>query len=126
MNGSSPEGSHAAGETLAIGFGTAVSMWAVGYVTRLPVVLAPPSIVLALMLLALVAGGYVAGRRGMRGVRGGVYAGALTGLLNLLVLGSFLSTRDRPNALVPTALLWLPGSIVFSSVLGASGAWRRD
>jgi len=50
-------------------------------------------------------------------------AGALTGLLNLLVLGSFLSTEGRPNALVPNAAVWFPGSIVFSSLLGAFGAW---
>lgn len=105
-------------------------MWAIGYVARLPVVLAPPSIVLMFLLLALVAGGYLAGNRGARGARGGAYAGALTGLLNLLVLGSFLSTEGRPNALVPNAALWFPGSIVFSSALGAAGAWlgarRKD
>ncbi len=119
-----PQGaSLAAGDILAIGFGTTVAMWAVGYLARLPIVLAPPAIVLVLMLLALVAGGFVAGSRGPRGVRGGAYAGALTGLLNLLVLGSFLSTHDRPNALVPHAALWLPGSIAFSSLLGAFGAF---
>ena len=75
------------------------------------------------MLLALLGGGYLAGSRGPRGVRGGAYSGALTGLLNLLVLGSFLSTADRPNALVPNAALWLPGSIVFSALLAAGGAW---
>jgi heme A synthase len=115
--------SRGAGDVLAIGFGTSVAMWAIGYVARLPVVLAPPAVVLVLMLLALLAGGFLAGSRGPRGVRGGAYAGALTGLLNLLVLGSFLSTADRPNALVPNAALWFPGSIVFSSLLAACGAW---
>jgi cytochrome c oxidase assembly protein subunit 15 len=108
---------------LAIGFGTTVAMWAIGYLARLPVVLAPPSLVLVSLLAALVAGGYLAGSRGLRGVRGGAAAGALSGLLNLLVLGSFLSTGDRPNALVPNAMVWFPGSIAFSSVLGAFGAW---
>src|SRR5262245_22534867 len=112
-----------AGDVLAIGFGTTVAMWTVGYLARLPVVLAPPSIVLLLLLAALIAGGFVAGRRGHRGMLGGAMAGALTGLLNLLVLGSFLSTDGRPNALVPNAALWFPGSIAFSSVLGALGAW---
>ncbi len=127
VSGQRPPG---AGDVLAIGFGTTVAMWAIGYVARLPVVLAPPSIVLMFLLLALVAGGYLAGNRGARGARGGAYAGALTGLLNLLVLGSFLSTEGRPNALVPNAALWFPGSIVFSSALGAAGAWlgarRKD
>lgn len=112
-----------AGDILAIGFGTTVAMWAIGYLARLPVVLAPPSLVLVLLLAGLLAAGFVAGRKGSRGVRGGAYSGALTGVLNLLVLGSFLSTRDRTNALVPSAAFWLPGSIVFSSMLGAVGAW---
>jgi len=112
-----------AGDLLAIGFGTTVAMWALAYVARLPVVLVPPSIVFALLVVVLFLGGFTAGSRGARGVRGGAYAGALTGFLNLLVLGSFLSTHDRPNALVPTAALWLPGSIVFSALLGAAGAW---
>jgi cytochrome c oxidase assembly protein subunit 15 len=123
MNGHPAHVSRGAGDVLAIGFGTSVAMWAIGYLARLPVVLAPPAVVLALMLLALLGGGYLAGSRGPRGVRGGAYSGALTGLLNLLVLGSFLSTADRPNALVPNAALWLPGSIVFSALLAAGGAW---
>jgi cytochrome c oxidase assembly protein subunit 15 len=123
MNGDTAHDSRGAGDVLAIGFGTSVAMWAIGYLARLPVVLAPPALVLVLMLLALVAGGFLAGSRGPRGVRGGAYGGALTGLLNLLVLGSFLSTADRPNALVPNAALWFPGSIVFSSLLCACGAW---
>jgi len=130
MNGTPAEGSRGAGDVLAIGFGTTVAMWAIGYLARLPVVLAPPSIVLLGLLFTLIAGGFLAGSRGLSGARGGAYAGALTGLLNLLVLGSFLSTEGRPNALVPTAALWFPGSIVFSSALGAVGAWlgtrRKD
>ncbi len=123
MHATSTGKARAAGDILAIGFGTAVAMWAAGYVARLPVVLAPPAVVLALLLAALVGGGYIAGRRGARGIRLGAYAGALTGLLNLLVLGSFLSTRDQTNVLVPSAAFWAPGSIAFSSLLGAAGAW---
>jgi cytochrome c oxidase assembly protein subunit 15 len=123
MTESPAEDVRGAGDVLAIGFGTTVSMWAIGYLARLPVVLAPPTIVLSSLLLTLVAGGFLAGSRGLRGVRGGLYAGALTGLLNLLVLGSFLSTEGRPNALVPNAALWFPGSIVFSSLLCGLGAW---
>jgi cytochrome c oxidase assembly protein subunit 15 len=111
------------GETLAIGFGTTVVMWALGYVARLPVVQAPSSLVLGALLVALLGGGFIAGSRGTQGVLGGVKAGALTGLLNLLVLGSFLSTHDRPNALVPAAALWVPGSIGLSAIIGAIGAW---
>jgi heme a synthase len=130
MQASESSSARNAGDILAIGFGTTVAMWAVGYVARLPVVQAPPAGVLVLLLAALVGGGYLAGSRGERGVAGGAYAGALTGVLNLLVLGSFLSTHDRPNALVPAAALWVPGAIGVSALLGALGAWagtrRRD
>ena len=130
MSEAEAEGRRGASEVLAVGFGTTVAMWAIGYLARLPVVLAPPSIVFLFLLLVLVGGGYVAGSRGARGARGGATSGALTGLLNLLVLGSFLSTEGRQNGLVPNAALWFPGSIAFSSALGALGAWlgvrRRD
>ncbi|HZN54596.1 MAG TPA: COX15/CtaA family protein, partial [Candidatus Polarisedimenticolaceae bacterium] len=109
------------GRLLSIGFGTAVAMWGIGYLARLPVVLAPPAVVLVLLLLAQLGGGFIAGRFGPGGARDGAGAGALTGLLNLLVLGSFLSAHDRTNALVPSALVWLPGSIAVSIALGGLG-----
>jgi len=110
-------------DLLTIGFGTTVALWAIGYLARLPVVLAPAPVVLLLLLVVLVGGGVVAGRWTERGVAGGAAAGAISGLLNLLVLGSFLSQRDTPNALLPSAALWVPGSIAASAVLGALGAW---
>jgi cytochrome c oxidase assembly protein subunit 15 len=109
-------------DILALGFGTTVAMWAVGYATRLPVVQMPAPVVLVALLAVLVLGGYAAGAWASRGVAGGVYAGALAGFLNLLVLGSFLSARDRPNELLPGAALWIPGSIAVSAALGAAGA----
>jgi cytochrome c oxidase assembly protein subunit 15 len=109
-------------DVLALGFGTTVAMWAVGYAARLPVVQLPAPVVLLALLAVLVLGGYAAGAWASRGVVGGVYAGAVTGFLNLLVLGSFLSARDRPNELLPGAALWIPGSIAVSAALGAAGA----
>jgi hypothetical protein len=110
-------------DLLTIGFGTTVAMWAIGYLARLPVVLAPAPIVLVLLLAVLVGGGVVAGRFTGRGILGGAASGTISGLLNLLVLGSFLSQRETPNALLPSAGLWVPGSIAASAALGAIGAW---
>ena len=110
-------------DLLTIGFGTTVAMWAIGYLARLPVVLAPAPVVLVLLLLVLLGGGVVAGRCTGRGILGGAASGAISGLLNLLVLGSFLSQHDTPNAVLPSAGLWVPGSIAASAVLGALGAW---
>jgi cytochrome c oxidase assembly protein subunit 15 len=113
---------HDAAEVPALAFGIAVATWAVGYACRLPAVNAPGPVVLALMLGCFAAGGFAAGRIGSRGVRGGLYAGLLAGTINLLVLGSLLSGGET-NRIVPTALLWLPGSIVATAALGSLGAW---
>ena len=106
---------------LAVGFGVTVAMWAVGYVGRLPALVLSSPLLLALLLACLVGGGVVAGRTIPAGWRGGAYAGTLAGLLNLLVLGSLLA-GDRPNEIQPSALLWVPGSIAVSALLGGLGA----
>jgi cytochrome c oxidase assembly protein subunit 15 len=113
---------HRGSDLLALGFGTAVAMWAVGYVCRFPGVHAPAWLLMALLLACLVAGGWVAGRFTDRGIKGGVQAGLLAGAVNLLVLGSLLSRHDAPNQLVPSALWWVPGSLLLGAVLGGLGA----
>jgi cytochrome c oxidase assembly protein subunit 15 len=107
--------------TLAIGFGTTVAMWAAGYVCRLPFVMAPSALVLALVVACQLGGGFVAGRHG-GSWRAGILPALLSSVLNLLVLGSLLS-GDRPNTVVPSALLFLPGFLLLSVALGAAGAW---
>ena len=109
------------GDVLALGFGTTVAMWALAYVARLPVVLAPSSAVLAGLLVVLFLGGRIAGRTGNHGVLGGALTGAVSGLLNLLVLGSFLSKGESPDALVPGAATWVPGSILVSAAVAGAG-----
>jgi cytochrome c oxidase assembly protein subunit 15 len=115
---SSPESrSH----VLPVAFGTTVAMWAAAYVCRLPVVNAPSAVVLACTLACLLAGGFVAGRYGRRGFRDGLLPSLLSSILNMLVLGSLLSGKE-PNSVVPTALLWIPGSILAAVALGSLGA----
>ncbi len=109
-----------AADLLAIGFATTVAMWGVGYVARLPIVTAPAPAVLSHLLLAVVLGGWAAGRFTERGVRGGALVGVLAGILNLLVLGSFLA-GDVPGSVHPAAAIWLPGSILAAGLLGAIG-----
>lgn len=106
---------------LTIGFGSAVSMWGVGYVSRLPIVMLPSPLLLVLVLACLLGGGFLLGRMSGLGFRHGALAGALTGTINLLVLGSFLS-GDSPGAIHPAAALWVPGSILLTASLGGLGA----
>ncbi len=108
-------------DTLALGFGTSVAMWFVGYLGRLPPALAP-SWVLALALLACLAGGGIAaGRLTGRGWRAGLAAGLLASALNLLVLGGLLR-GGQGGGIAPSAVWWLPGSLLLGAALGGAGA----
>jgi cytochrome c oxidase assembly protein subunit 15 len=109
------------GGILTLGFGTTVAMWTCAYVCRIPPAVVPGYVLLPAMLLCLLCGGFLAGRYTNRGWRGGLYVGVLTAILNVLILGSLLG-GERPNQVVPSALLWLPGSIIVSAALGAAGA----
>ncbi len=104
-----------------MGFATSVAMWAVGYLGRLPAVRLPSPLVLALLLLCVLGGGLVLGRYSAGGWRAGALAGAISGVLNLLVLGGLLA-GVRPNTVVPSAWLWLPGSVLAAALLGGAGA----
>lgn len=109
------------GAALALGFGMAVTMWAAAYVCRLPAVLAPPWLLLGLMLAAVAGWGAAAGRLGAGGIRRGLAAGAVAGAANLLILGSLLSSTES-GRVIPSALWWVPGSIAVVAVLAAAGA----
>ncbi len=109
------------GELLALGFGTTTAMWTVGYICHIPPAIVPSPLVLLLLLLCLIVSGYVAGRTTGRGWIAGLQTGLIAGALNLLILGSLI-TGDQPNRIVPSALLWLPGSLIVCSALGALGA----
>jgi cytochrome c oxidase assembly protein subunit 15 len=109
------------GEILALGFGTSVAMWFFGYLCRLPGVSVPAWLAGAGLLALLLGGGVVAGRLGARGAVSGALSGLLAATINLLVLGSLLAGQGR-NELVPSALVWVPGSLVLGVALGWLGA----
>ncbi len=111
------------------GFGGAVALWSIAYFGRLPGVEATSSVLLVLFLAALFATGVLLGRHSEGSWRTGWLAGAVTGLINLLVLGSLLA-EARPVGRLPAAIVWVPGSILVTATLVAAGAvagarWRR-
>jgi len=106
---------------IAVGFGTSVAMWLLGYLARFPPAPAPSWAVGVGMLACLLAGGVVLGRAGGAGWREGALAGAIASVVNLLILGSLLG-GDAPNQIRPTAVWWLPGSLVLGAALAAVGA----
>jgi heme A synthase len=120
MPRTSTSGRLGAGDLLAISFGTSVVMWLIGYVSRLQPGLVPSWLVAALLLGVAVAGGFLAGWLTDRGAAGGALAGLVTALVNLMVLGSLVG-GGRPNELRPSALWWLPGSLLAGAALGLLG-----
>lgn len=103
---SSPAQPHRGIDLLAIGFGTVVAMWIVGYLTHMPLIQAPGEIVFVLLIAVLLGGGFVLGRYGRRNIGGAIVAGLITATLNLLVLGALLADMKEGG---PSPLLWLPG-----------------
>jgi hypothetical protein len=111
---------HGASDVLALGFGTTVAMWGLGYLGRLPGSTAPSWLIGIVLLVCLAAGGFVAGRTTGRGWAGGAQVGLLASALNLLVLGSVVASHE-PNRVVPSALWGLPGSLLLGALLGGLG-----
>ena len=104
-----------------LGFAMAVSMWAVAYVCRLPAVMAPPWLVLLLLIAAVAWWGAAAGRWTGVGWSAGARAGLAASILNMLILGSLL-TSTASGSVTPSALLWVPGSILVVAGLAAAAA----
>jgi hypothetical protein len=99
-----------------LAFATTVSMWAVAYFCRLPAVMAPNWVVLFLMLAAVVLWGWITGSRAGGGWFGGALVGGVAAVLNLLILGSLLAPAEG-GGLMPSAVWWVPGSILLLAVV---------
>jgi len=106
---------------LALGFAATVTMWVVAYVGRLPLVMAQSWLLAVLMLAAVVVWGWYAGRWSGDGWLGGLLVGATAAVLNLLILGSLLAAADG-SGLRPSALWWVPGSIIGIALLAGVAA----
>ena len=109
------------GWLVPLGFATTVSMWAVAYVGRLPFVTAPSWLIGLGMLLVVVFWGWRTGTWVERGLVSGAKIGMVAAVLNILILGSFLSSSEQPG-LVPSALWWIPGSLVVTALIAAAAA----
>lgn len=106
---------------LALGFATTVTMWAVAYVARLPAVEAPSWLLGTLLLAAVLGWGAWTGRTAPGGWRTAAAAGALAGIVNMLVLGGLLSSGET-GRVTPSLLLWAPGSLLAMAALAGLGA----
>ena len=119
--GTETKAAGAGAETLALGLGTSVAMWFLGYLSRMPPALVPGWLLGAGLLACMLGGGFLAGRLSTHGWRAGLAAGLLSAAVNLLILGSLLGGAG-PNQVVPSAVWWLPGSLLLGAVVGTAGA----
>mgnify|MGYP001820602956 FL=1 len=104
-----------------LAFAMTVSMWAVAYFCRLPAVMAPSWLVLALMLAMVALWGWITGMRSGGGWFAGTMVGAVSAVLNMLILGSLLASADD-GGLVPSALWWVPGSVLVIALISGGFA----
>lgn len=131
MRGDALRDTNRVGQLLTIGLGTSVAMWAAGFFCRLPAahstsdephLMTASATLLAILIACLIGGGWVAGRYLPRWVSGTAWAGLITGVVNLLVIGAAASRDGDPQQTLLSALLWVPGSILLTIVCMLVGA----
>ncbi len=109
------------GDVLACGFGMTVGVWLVAYLSKMPLVQASGQATIFAMLVVVLAGGFLAGRYSEKGVWAAVWAGGVSGLLDLLILGSVMKDMMANREIAPAAVLWIGGSIGLNAVVAGIG-----
>lgn len=117
---------------ITIGFGAAVLMWVVAWVLHMPGVTVPNAVAIPLLLIPLLGISLVwlPGIASSKRMKGGIMGGLIAGLINLLILGSFITEQpestaemsERANTLAPNALLVVIGSIAISVLVAGIAA----
>jgi heme a synthase len=98
-------------------------MWLVGFVTHLPLLRLDPMPVGILLLITFAGMMIATGRYAApdRPLRIGAFAGLISGLVNLLILGALLTTDD--GAAHPAWPIAVAGWLAASALVGAGFAW---
>jgi cytochrome c oxidase assembly protein subunit 15 len=103
-----------------------VGAWLTAYLSRMPGVNAPGQVTVLAMLAMVFVGGVLAGRYSPKGILGAVLAGAVSGLLDILILGSLIKDMNKGSSIAPAAATWVTGSIVFNAIVaGVGGVFGR-
>ncbi len=100
---------------VALGFATTVAMWAIGYTCMTGPGLVVGEALFVIELLAIVGGGFFAGKV-LGSAKAGLWVGGVSATVNLLIIGSLLSDGGG------TAAAWILGLYGVSIVLGGFGA----
>ncbi len=102
---------------IAVAVAAAVAMWAVGYITHLPIAPVPRPITLTGFMLCIIAQGLVLGRWSGASLARSAGSALITVLINLMVLGALVA---EPQSM-PSPVLWLPGYATISILLVGLG-----
>ena len=110
---------------LALGFATAVAMWAIAYVSLMSPGLVAGEILFGLLFVAVIGGGVVAGRlRASGGLGAGISAGVAVALVcatvNLLLVGSLFG-KGTDGSIFRQLMIWVGGLYAASAVCGTIG-----
>ena len=100
---------------LPAGFAIASVVWVVAFIGRLPALGLPGPLVFAAIVLVLLAGAFACGRYGLAA---SVRALVVTGVVNVLLVGSVATADVSP-------LIWIPGGIVATAAIGLLGGALR-
>jgi len=119
------------GPALTFGFGTAVTMWCVWWITHHPSIAAPAVVTGPLLLLVMLEGMWRAGRAASPGWVVGMAAGVIASLLNLLVVMSFVANPPQEGYLPAPGFEGLDRQAIISAIVfvgvggivGLVGGW---
>ena len=111
------------GDVLACGFGMTAAVWVAAYLSRLPFVQAPGQVTVGAMVAIVLVWGFVPARYSSKGWWCAVWAAAVSGVVDLLLVGAILHdyAKEHHDAVVPTALAWVVGSILLNAVVAGIG-----
>jgi cytochrome c oxidase assembly protein subunit 15 len=125
------------GPALSIGFASAVLMWVVAWILHLPGVSVPNAIAIPMLLVPLLAMCllWIPCVDSTRRLKAGLISGLIAGLVNLMILGAFITEQpestddmsESANNLAPNAFVVVIGSIAVSVLVAliASLAVKR-
>jgi cytochrome c oxidase assembly protein subunit 15 len=108
------------GDILALGFAITVALWLTAYISRLPMVELPAPVTVLAMLAVIFLGGFLAAR--FSSLRAAIGAGALSGLLDLILISSLIHDLTPSDlAVAPSLALWIGGSILLNTLIATLG-----
>ena len=112
-------------DLIAVAFGVTTAMWALLYVCLMPGLHVPGLVVIGVIGICPLAGGWVLGRLGGRGPGGAAGAGLIIATVNFLITASLIGSHQEKMA---SGMIWVGGfsvAMVVLSVVGAAACRRR-